>query len=85
MVSASVTIFKKPILKFLFNFPLSLIPELILFSIVFPSISLATPILLEKKGRPSLESPKSLNRSLFSVKNCLFSGREISNLVRFTI
>ena len=53
-VSSSVKTFNKPILKLSFNLPLNLIPLIILFSIVFPSISLVIPILLEKKGSASL-------------------------------
>ena len=55
---------------------------MILFSILFPSLSLAIPILLEKKGLASLLFPNPEKRSLFSIKNCLFSGNVISNLLR---
>ena len=57
--------FKNPNLKLLEILPLSLKPAIILFSIVFPSRSLATPILLEKNALESLESPKFANKSLF--------------------
>ena len=80
--SSSVCIFNIPILKSLFIFPLNLIPAVILFCMLFPSKSFAIPILLEKKGFASLLSPKLANRSLFSIKNCLFSGNETSYLVR---
>ena len=63
--SSFVYIFKTPSLVFFDNFPLSLNPALILFSIVFPFSSLATPILLEKKVLESLLSPKLENKSLF--------------------
>ena len=63
--SCSVCIFKKPSLKLSVILPLSLKPAIILFSIVFPSISLATPILLEKNALESLESPILENKSLF--------------------
>ena len=66
----------------LFILPLSLIPPKILFWIVFPSASLAIPIRLEKNGDASLELPNWLNKSPLSIKNCLFSGREISKRVR---
>ena len=64
-LSASVSTFKNPIRKLEFNLPLSRPPAIILFSIVFPSMSLATPIRLEKKGITSLVDPKSLNKSSF--------------------
>ena len=81
-MSALVCIFKIPILNLLFRFPLKRNPALILFWILFPFRSLAIPILLEKNGLASLPFPSCENRSLFSIKNCLFSGREISNLVK---
>ena len=80
--SCLVCILSRPTLSFLFILPLSLSPAIILFWILFPSKSFAIPILLEKKGLASLPFPSSVNRSLFSMKNCLFSGRDISNLVR---
>ena len=83
-ISASVSMFRNPNLRLEFNFPLRRAPAIILFSMVFPSKSSATPILLEKKGATSLFAPKSLNKSSFCVKNCLFSGSEIANRVRFT-
>ena len=83
--SASVRIFKNPIRKLELSFPLSRPPAIILFSIVLPSLSLATPIRLEKNGITSLVDPKSLNKSSFWVKNCLFSGSDISKRLMFTI
>ena len=48
-------------------------------------MSLAIPIRLEKKGLASLPLPSFEKISLFSIKNCLFSGNEASNLVRLVI
>ena len=52
---------------------------------VFPSASLAIPMRREKKGTASLLPPKFLKRSPLSIKNCLFSGSEISNRVKLVI
>ena len=84
LISASVRMFRKPKRRLEFNFPLNRAPAMILFSIVLPSKSSATPILREKKGMTSLLAPKSLKRSSFCVKNCRFSGSEIAKRVRFT-
>ena len=45
-------------------------------------VSLAIPILLEKNGFASRLFPKSANKSLFSMKNCLFSGKLTSKRVK---
>ena len=59
---------------------------MISFWIKLPCLSLAKPILLEKKGFASLNVfPKFSKRSLLSRKNCLFSGSLSSNLVIFVI
>ena len=52
---------------------------------VFPSGSFAIPMRLEKKGMASLKLPKFPNKSPLSIKNCLFSGREISKRVRLVM
>ena len=77
--------FRKPILKSLLILPLSFTPALILFSIVLPFLSEAIPIRLEKNGLASLRLPRLSNKSPLSIKNCLLSGNEISNLERLVI
>ena len=78
-------ILNTPSRQFSSSLPLSLTPPKILFWMVLPSASLAIPILLEKKGMASLLPPKFPKRSLLSIKNCRFSGSEISNRVRLVI
>ena len=83
--SSAVCIFKNPRRSFGLILPLNRAPAMILFWMVFPSRSLATPILLEKNGCDSRLSPKLSNKSLFWIKNCLFSGSLTSNRVRLMI
>ena len=60
-------------------------PPRILFLLLVPLESFAIPIRLEKKGIASLLLPKFPNKSRLSIKNCLFSGRDISNRVRLVM
>ncbi|MBT8314595.1 MAG: hypothetical protein KJP26_09065, partial [Maribacter sp.] len=68
-----------------FNFPLNRTPPIILFSMVLPAVSCAIPIRLEKKGLASRLPPKLPKRTLLSIKNCRFSGRETSKRVRLVM
>jgi hypothetical protein len=82
LTSSVIGIVSKPTLKLFFTLPLKRTPAIMSFSMVFSFASFAMPILLEKKGLESLLLLKSVKRPLFSIKNCLLAGKEISKCVR---
>ena len=71
-VFSAVWILSNPSRQFWLSFPLNLTPPIMLFSIRLPVVSLARPILREKKGIASRLLPKFPKRSLLSMKNCFF-------------